>query len=808
MIKLNILTAAVLGAVSYTASAEIPAGYYDSCDGLTTSQLLSKLGSVVGKHTDVGYKGLWTLYETSDVTADGRIWDMYSTKRWSIGERCGTYHELGDCYNREHSFPKSWFNDASPMVSDAFHIYPTDGKVNGQRSNHPFGECAGGTSLGTRNGVQALGRLGQSTYPGYSDIVFEPDDQYKGDFARSYFYMAAAYNDRISSWSSAMLNGSAYPAFSGWAKEMLLKWHRADPVSQKELERNEAVYARQKNRNPFIDHPELAEYIWGDKAGERWSTNPNREPSIVLPAAGSTVAFGNVSVGYGATKTVTVKTDNAKEAVTVTVSGDAFAIVGTGTIAASQANSVEGATVTLKCTAAAVGAVTGAMTVTSGSLSRTVALTATAFDGLPASAPTAISDCSFVAHWTYIGNEDANGCYRIHVLDASGSDVDTYPRSVRAVDGQALVDELEPETAYSYYISCLDGAMKSNTISVTTGAPVPMVTFMYGGQLELTAEPGVPGDAVEIMMDCENITGTVTVAVQSPFQLSSDKAEWGTQLTLSPVEDRFYLRLNSTTAGVFESALTATATEPAFFSDDATVHGTCAAASSFFEGFENEANGNYDASSVKGDACEWAMTDGGVYAVKAEAYEGSNYFRFGKSASSVLAMNEDRTAGIGTVKLQAAPWSKSDGDIEYAVEYSTDGGQTWQTAGTQKLTAAGNEKKYAPYTYTVNRAGNVRLRIRQTAGKRFLMDNIEMTGYTSSVGEIDGISSNPDLWDAFCRNSQLVVSLTEAANVRVYGVDGQQYLSAGLQAGETVVALPKGLYIVAVADFTRRVLVK
>ena len=108
----------------------------------------------------------------------------------------------------------------------------------------------------------------------------------------------------------------------------------------------------------------------------------------------------------------------------------------------------------------------------------------------------------------------------------------------------------------------------------------------------------------------------------------------------------------------------------------------------------------------------------------------------------------------------------------------------------------------------MNRAGNVRLRIRQTAGKRFLMDNIEMTGYTSSVGEIDGISSNPDLWDAFCRNSQLVVSLTEAANVRVYGVDGQQYLSAGLQAGETVVALPKGLYIVAVADFTRRVLVK
>lgn len=155
----------------------------------------------MGPHTNVGYKGLWDVYGSSDIDENGKIWDMYSTKRWTFRkEQCGSgYTKVGDCYNREHSLPKSWFNDASPMYSDAFHIYPTDGKVNGQRSNHPYGECANGSSVAAANGVKPLGKLGASTFPGYSGTVFEPVDEYKGDFARSYFYMAAAYNDRIAS---------------------------------------------------------------------------------------------------------------------------------------------------------------------------------------------------------------------------------------------------------------------------------------------------------------------------------------------------------------------------------------------------------------------------------------------------------------------------------------------------------------------------------------------------------------------------------------------------------------------------------
>lgn len=120
-------------------NAEAPSGYYSRCEGKYGAALLSSLEDVIGPHTNVGYDGLWNVYKTSDVyPSDGKIWDMYSTKHWPVnGERCGNYKNVGDCYNREHSFPKSWFSEASPMKSDAFHIYPTDGKVNGQRSNHP-----------------------------------------------------------------------------------------------------------------------------------------------------------------------------------------------------------------------------------------------------------------------------------------------------------------------------------------------------------------------------------------------------------------------------------------------------------------------------------------------------------------------------------------------------------------------------------------------------------------------------------------------------------------------------------------------
>ena len=310
-------------AVSALVYAAAPAGYYSSCEGYSGQTLLAKLYDVIKGHTVVSYAGLWGMFNNADIDADGKIIDMYSTKRWTPEtEQCGNIStNIGSCYNREHSFPKSWFGgDVSPMYTDAFQLYPTDGVVNGQRDNYPFGECANGVSKPDYNGWSALGRLGTSTFPGYTGMVFEPDDEYKGDFARTYFYMATRYYNLISGWDSPMLDdGSQFPAFTTWALNLLLKWHRQDPVSDKELARQEVVYGYQHNRNPYIDHPELVEYIYGDMVGTDWTEGFVPQPAINRPVDGTTFDCGNVLVGSTSTTYIPVLGTNLTQAVTATL---------------------------------------------------------------------------------------------------------------------------------------------------------------------------------------------------------------------------------------------------------------------------------------------------------------------------------------------------------------------------------------------------------------------------------------------------------------------------------------------------------
>lgn len=238
-----------------TVSSQPPSDYYSSATGLSRGALKSAVHDIIDDHTVISYDGLWSAFRKTDVREDGKVLDMYSDCTFTFGSnQCGNYRDICDCYNREHSMPKSWFNDAKPMYSDLFHLYPTDGKVNGYRSNHPFGECQNGT-------VYGKGRLGACSYPGYNGTVFEPSDEYKGDFARTYFYMLTRYMDVCKSWSSPMLNNGD---FSTWALNMLIEWHDEDPVSDKEVNRNNLIYEDyQHNRNPFIDYPDLVYKIFG-----------------------------------------------------------------------------------------------------------------------------------------------------------------------------------------------------------------------------------------------------------------------------------------------------------------------------------------------------------------------------------------------------------------------------------------------------------------------------------------------------------------------------------------------------------------
>ncbi len=276
MKKYFALAAALVSAVAF---AQIPAGYYNNATG-TGYALKTQLYNIIKGHDAKSYDALYTCYLTSDrdyfYENDGTVLDIYSEKpagadaynfsATTSGDRCGNYANEGDCYNREHLMPQSVFNESSPMVSDAHHILPTDGKVNGQRGNLPFGKV-GSANWTSTNGSKRGNNLNSGYSAGYTGVVFEPIDEFKGDVARCLLYFATRYENQIAGWNHAMLNGTSNKVFSSWFLNVLLTWHAQDPVSDKEIARNNAVYTFQGNRNPYIDHPEYVAMIWGSVMG-------------------------------------------------------------------------------------------------------------------------------------------------------------------------------------------------------------------------------------------------------------------------------------------------------------------------------------------------------------------------------------------------------------------------------------------------------------------------------------------------------------------------------------------------------------
>jgi endonuclease I len=248
-------------------NAQIPNNYYNTCIGSSGNALRSKLKTIISyNHFPVGYAGLWNVFYTSDVKPNGKLWDIYSYKfsgpqpyEFTMGtNQCGTYNNEGDCYNREHTWPQSNFLEAEPMRSDLHQVFPTDGTVNGMHSDDPYGKVISATKTslqGCKSGIS-------NNYPGYSGKTFEPIDSFKGDIARAYFYMTTRYYGEDAGWLNwPMANGANLTAD---AINVLLDWHRLDPVSKKEIDRNEVIYTKQGNRNPFIDSASFVECIWGN----------------------------------------------------------------------------------------------------------------------------------------------------------------------------------------------------------------------------------------------------------------------------------------------------------------------------------------------------------------------------------------------------------------------------------------------------------------------------------------------------------------------------------------------------------------
>lgn len=253
--------------LTFSIFAQIPPGYYQNASGKSGIQLLNAITEIIDNHHVMSYSDLWSCFLLTDTIGEGQIWDIYSTLGdgtsenplyWSQDQCVSVSAQEGDCYNREHLFCQSWFGSTQEApYSDLFHIYPVDGLVNTVRNNNPFGVVENPSRTFT-NGS----KYGLNTFPSApNESAFEPIDAYKGDIARSFFYMVARYQNEDANFSySSMTTGAK---LKPWALNMLMQWHLQDPVSQKEHARNAAVYLFQHNRNPFIDYPELVSKIWG-----------------------------------------------------------------------------------------------------------------------------------------------------------------------------------------------------------------------------------------------------------------------------------------------------------------------------------------------------------------------------------------------------------------------------------------------------------------------------------------------------------------------------------------------------------------
>lgn len=419
--------------ICINAHAAIPAGYYSSLKGKSEANLKTALYQIINPHTEVSsYSDLPKYFQKTDVYPNStRWWDMYS----DIPLYAPSFNGL----NREHSFPKSWWGGSTtiPIYVDLFHLYPSERAANTAKSNYPLGKVVSGVKFD--NGICKVG-VGQNS--GGAAYVFEPDDEYKGDFARTYFYVVTAYQNLTWKYTYMAQNGT-YPTLQPWAINMLLEWHRADKVSQKEIDRNEAVYKIQNNRNPFIDDPELAEYIWGNKKGQVYNPSdqptPGGNPVLTSPVQDMELDFGQVALGNTATAQLYFKGENLKGYFEFMIyNGDATYFKSSVTkLSATAANSANGAWVTVTYTPTEIGTHTSRFLVSDGGLEGTLGIGLKG-ECLPrpnlstpvASEATEVTTDSYTARW-----------------DEPSDVVDYYIVTVKRYKGTTVVTEtVEAET--------------------------------------------------------------------------------------------------------------------------------------------------------------------------------------------------------------------------------------------------------------------------------------------------------------------------------------------------------------------------
>ena len=769
--------------------AQIPSSYYSAAEGKKKVELKTALHLIIQHANVLGYgSGTWSGFAKTDIRPeDGTVWDMYSNKRVMPN---GNSAATG--MNIEHSFAKSWWGgDERQAYRDIHHLNPSDIAANSAKGSWPMAVVDG--SVTYNNGVIKVGK--SNSRPGGAIDAWEPADEYKGDFARQYMYMVTCYEDYANDWtgnSAGFLMKNTYPVFEQWAYELLLKWCKADPVSQKELNRNNEIYKIQGNRNPYIDYPELADYVWGDKTATAWYTTGTTDPVLYAPANNSTTDMGISVLNGMLEKEFTVSGKNLTGDLSVSVSGTGYSV---DKSVLTKEEVAAGAKILVHYTSALPAVSAGILTLSGGGVSVSVNLKAEAVDGIPALSPGNVTSNSFVASWKNIGGATT---YQLNLYQSDKvTSVSGYPISVDAATEKSAIANLTPATTYYYQLT--GGGYSSKLIEVKTLEPIPaMAVTQLDGDLNFTVLPDVTSNAKRISVSTEYLNNDISVKVDAPFELSVDQQTWSNAITLGTVGGTFYVRMASSAAGSYQSALTLTTSdidEP----EELSVTGSAELPKTFFENFETGIKGSYTSGTTVCTMGSWYFYNSMLGNQLGDLKNDSQSARIGKATDCSIYMNMDKQNGVSTLSFYAGTFG-TDANVPIGVSYSTDGGNSWKLAG-DSITAT---NVFTKYNYTINVSGPVRIKIGKTGSiSRVNVDDISMTDYTST-----GISQKEnDSFSSYVQNNQLVIKNNETQTICIYTISGQIIYKQKLMPGVTSVTLPQGLYILSGDGIVKKVII-
>lgn len=791
---LHLLALALFLGISSQLFAQIPSGYYSVAEGKKMAELKTALYNIIKDPKVLNYGSgngaTWSGFAKTDIRPeDGTVWDMYSNNHVKM---TGLVAAPG--MNIEHSFAQSWWNNSSmPLRRDIHHLNPSDTKANSAKGSFPMAIVDGSTKYD--NGVIKVGK--SSSRPGETIDAWEPADEYKGDFARQYMYVVTCYENYSDMWTGNSVNqldNNTYPVFEEWTYKMLLDWCRKDPVSDKEKKRNEEVYKIQGNRNPYIDYPDLAEYVWGAKTETPWHSIEVTTPTLYSPIDKSTIDFGATAINGTIKKEVSISAQNLTGDLTLAITGNGFT---TSTTTITKEQATKGLVVTIEYASATASASKGQLTINGGGISATIALTAEAVDGIPAQAAEYVTSTSFLAKWTNIGIADN---YEFSLYDANKTLIADYPKSVLASIQEYQATGLTPETTYFYKVTV--GSLSSKMVEVKTAIAVPTIAAqLLDDELEFITLPNETSKAKSVSVKTEFLKNAMTATVEEPFELSIDKEHWVKSLNLGTENCTFSIRMAASALGEYKSTLVIS-TPDVEENEELAVSGSSEVSRPFFEDFEKGSKNDYKtALAVDCSMSTWVF-DKSMLGNQSDLKNGLQSVRLGKDTDSGIYMNSDRLNGAKDISFYTGTFPGKDVITTLQLSYSIDGGNKWEVIEENVPVS----KTFTKYTYPVNIDKPIRFKICKTKGtSRVNIDDVAIVDYRSSTG-IE--SAQKTSFSCYSNNGKLNINSDEELNLRIINISGQVIFNNILSAGCNTLSLPNGFYFLVANGSTQKIIIK